>query len=58
MCHFFNEDVAQLHGAIFSKKRAYAEYALMDGQLITGQNPFSATAVARILVGELKKSPE
>ncbi len=55
---FLNEDVAQLHGAIFSKKRAYAEYALADGQFITGQNPFSPKAVAKILVDKLKKSPE
>lgn len=51
---FLNEDVAQLHGAIFSKKRPYAEYALVDGQFITGQNPFSPAAVAKLLVKKLQ----
>lgn len=47
---FLNEEVAKLHGAIFSKKRAYSEYALADGQFITGQNPFSPAAVGKLLV--------
>lgn len=51
---FLNEEVAQLHGAIFSKKRPYAEYALADGQFITGQNPFSPAAVAKLLVKKMQ----
>ena len=47
---FLNEEVAKLHGANFQKKRAYKEFAIQDGQLITGQNPFSARAVAKILI--------
>lgn len=47
---FLNEQLAQEHGAIFQKKRAYKEFAIQDGQLITGQNPFSARAVAKLLV--------
>ena len=47
---FLNEDVAKLHGADFQKKRAYKEFAIQDGQLITGQNPFSARAVAKKLI--------
>lgn len=47
---FLNEEVAKIHGANFQKKRAYKEFAIQDGQLITGQNPFSARAVARILI--------
>ncbi len=47
---FLNEEVAKMHGANFQKKRAYKEFAIQDGQLITGQNPFSARAVARILI--------
>lgn len=39
-----------LGGAHFSKKRFYREYALQDGQLITGQNPFSVRAVAKLLL--------
>lgn len=47
---FLNEKVAKEHGAIFRKKRAYQEFALQDDQLITGQNPFSAKAVAKLLI--------
>ncbi|PMD72286.1 type 1 glutamine amidotransferase domain-containing protein [Companilactobacillus nuruki] len=47
---FLNEQLAQEHGAIFQKKRAYKEFAIQDGQLITGQNPFSARAVAKLLI--------
>lgn len=51
---FLNEVVAKEHGANFVKKRAYAEYAVADGQFITGQNPFSPKAVAKLLVGKIK----
>lgn len=50
---FLNQVVATQHGAHFRQKRAYSEYAVRDGQLITGQNPFSAHAVARLLVQQL-----
>jgi len=53
---FFNQDAAEQRGATFLKRRAYREYAVQDGQLITGQNPFSAKAVARVLVQNLTKS--
>lgn len=51
---FLNEKVAKEHGANFSKKRAYSEYAVQDGQIITGQNPFSAHAVAKLLIENQK----
>lgn len=50
---FLNEQLAKAHGAHFQKKRAYATFAIQDGQLITGQNPFSATAVAHKLLDNL-----
>jgi putative intracellular protease/amidase len=50
---FFNQSVAEQHGAKFKKKRAYKEYAIQDGRIITGQNPFSAQAVARLLVNSI-----
>lgn len=50
---FLNQQVAQAHGAYFQKKRAYASFAVQDGQLITGQNPFSAVAVADLLLKKL-----
>lgn len=52
---FFNQDESEKRGAIFMKKRAYKEYAIQDRQLITGQNPFSAKAVARLLVENFDK---
>ncbi|KRL96893.1 type 1 glutamine amidotransferase domain-containing protein [Levilactobacillus hammesii] len=50
---FFNQAAAEKRGAHFNKRRAYREYAIQDGQLITGQNPFSAKAVARLLMKNL-----
>ncbi|AKP67454.1 type 1 glutamine amidotransferase domain-containing protein [Companilactobacillus ginsenosidimutans] len=47
---FLNEDMARQRGAIFEKKRAYKEFAVQDGHLITGQNPFSPRAVAKLLL--------
>ena len=46
---FFNEKVATQKQAKFNKKRAYKPFAIQDGQLITGQNPFSPCQVARLL---------
>ncbi|MDT6979591.1 type 1 glutamine amidotransferase domain-containing protein [Levilactobacillus zymae] len=50
---FLNETLARQHGADFQKKHAYSEFAVEDGHLITGQNPFSARAVAKKLINEL-----
>ena len=44
---FYNEKVAEDHGAKFVKARAFKSFAVQDGQIITGQNPFSAKAVAQ-----------
>lgn len=51
---FLNQQIATKHGAKFQKKRAYKEYVIQDGQLITGQNPFSARAVGQKLVNNLQ----
>lgn len=51
---FLNETVATEHNANFIKKRAYQNFAVEDGQLITGQNPFSTRAVAKKLINRLK----
>ncbi|OFI48479.1 peptidase C56 [Floricoccus tropicus] len=51
---FLNEEVATKHGANFQKKRAYKEFAVYDQRLITGQNPFSPRAVAKLLIEEIK----
>lgn len=50
---FLNKAIAEAHGADFSKKRAYADYAIRDGRIITGQNPFSVRSVAKLLLTEL-----
>ncbi|HIW75354.1 MULTISPECIES: type 1 glutamine amidotransferase domain-containing protein [Gordonibacter] len=50
---FWNEKVAQEHGAVFHKKRPFGSYALQDGRIITGQNPESPRAVARLLLKNL-----
>lgn len=50
---FLNQEVAKQHGANFQKKRFYSEYAIKDGRIITGQNPFSVRAVATLLIKEL-----
>lgn len=51
---FLNKVEAEKRGANFKEKRAYKEFALQDGRLITGQNPFSAHAVAKLLIQNLK----
>ncbi|MQM78750.1 type 1 glutamine amidotransferase domain-containing protein [Lentilactobacillus buchneri] len=47
---FLNKQAVEKRGGKFKKKRAYKEYAIQDGHLITGQNPFSPRAVARLLL--------
>lgn len=46
--------MAQKRGANFNKKRFYKNYAIQDGRIITGQNPFSVRSVAQLLIQELK----
>lgn len=46
---FWNEKVAQEKGASFKKSRAYKPFAIQDGRIITGQNPFSPRQTARLL---------
>ena len=53
---FLNEKVAKAHGAHFVKKRAYRDFVVVDGTLITGQNPFSAQSVAQRLVAALHQA--
>ncbi|MBG1272901.1 type 1 glutamine amidotransferase domain-containing protein [Lactobacillus paracasei subsp. paracasei] len=51
---FLNKTVANKHNAHFVQKRAYKSFAVQDGQLITGQNPFSVKALTDLLVPQLK----
>lgn len=50
---FLLEDELKKLGGIYSKDRDWHSYALKDGLLITGQNPASSEAVARILMETL-----
>lgn len=50
---FLNQKEVEKRGGTFKKKRAYKEFAIQDGHIITGQNPFSATAVAKLLIKNL-----
>ncbi len=36
---FWNEQVAKAHGAVFRKKRPFAEHAIQDGRIITARIP-------------------
>lgn len=50
---FSTEGQLKSRGGQFSKKRFFSSYAIQDGQLITGQNPWSPRAVARLLLENL-----
>lgn len=52
---FWNERVAKAHGAVFRKKRPFASFAIQDGRIITGQNPESPRAVARLLLENIER---
>lgn len=51
---FLNKPEVEKRGGRWRQKRFYSEFAVQDGQLITGQNPFSATAVATRLIQNLQ----
>ena len=47
------EDTLSDRGGLFSKIEDWASYAQKDGNLITGQNPASSTAVAKLVLEAL-----
>ncbi|WP_298523910.1 type 1 glutamine amidotransferase domain-containing protein [uncultured Christiangramia sp.] len=51
---FLVEDMLKENGGIYSKEADWNEYAVTDGNLITGQNPQSSGAVASRLYDMLK----
>ena len=51
---FLVEDMLKENGGIYSKEADWNEYAVTDGNLITGQNPQSSGAVATRLYDMLK----
>lgn len=52
---YLAEDELKKHGANFVKGKPYTEFAVEDQRFITGQNPFSSTKVATLLVAALQK---
>ncbi len=52
---FLLEDELKKNGAIYSKGKDWGSYVKQDGLLITGQNPASSEAVAKLLLKSLKK---
>ena len=51
---FLLENELKERGAMYSKGADWAVYTKQDGLLITGQNPASSEAVAKLLLIELK----
>ena len=52
---FLVEDALKAKGAFFSKADNWAPYVVADGSLITGQNPASSGATARLLLEQIAK---
>jgi putative intracellular protease/amidase len=52
---FLVEDELMCLGAVFSKVRNWGVHTVVDGQLITGQNPASSGPAARLLIETLNK---
>ncbi len=54
---FLVEDELLRLGAIFEKKRNWDPFSIVDGRLITGQNPASSTSAARALLKLVREQP-
>ena len=52
---FLVEDALKAKGAFFSNAADWAPYVVIDGSLITGQNPASSGAAARLLIEHIGK---
>ncbi|MFS4581081.1 type 1 glutamine amidotransferase domain-containing protein [Phaeobacter sp. C3_T13_0] len=50
---FLVEDMLKAKGGLYEKQDDWAEFAIVDGKLITGQNPASSEAVAHKLLSLL-----
>ncbi len=48
------EDALKANGGKYSKAADWADYAVVDGNLITGQNPASSASTARALLKQLE----
>ena len=52
---FLVEDELKRLGARYEKAADWQSFAIIDGHLVTGQNPASSTAAAHALLGLLQK---
>ncbi|MEO5961889.1 MAG: type 1 glutamine amidotransferase domain-containing protein, partial [Thermomonas sp.] len=52
---FLVEDMLAAHGADYSKMEDWASHVVVDGNLVTGQNPASSAAAAETLLSILKR---
>lgn len=52
---FLLEEMLQDNGGSYSKRGDWQEYAVIDGSLVTGQNPASSAAVARAVIAMLQQ---
>lgn len=56
---FLTETELVARGAIYKKAdKAWAPFAVVDGRVVTGQNPASGGAVADLLLAELKQAAQ
>ena len=51
---FLVENMLRDHGGVFSHANDFSEHHVVDGNLITGQNPASSAAVARDVLQQIK----
>jgi putative intracellular protease/amidase len=51
---FLVEDELRRLGGLFEKKDDWQSFAIIDGRLITGQNPASSEATAKALLSIMK----
>ena len=47
---FLAEDELKRIGGLYEKAKEWESYAVVDGRLVTGQNPASSTAAAQSLL--------
>ena len=50
---FLVEDMLRQNGGVYSKTEDWLPYVVVDGNLITGQNPASSEAGARAVLDQL-----
>lgn len=50
MVPFLIEDMLKANGALYEKGSDWASYVVVDGKLVTGQNPASSEAAAKELL--------